>query len=282
VRNERTLIVGAAVAFVLAAVPSIALTVTASGSTSPQRATTTLAPQVAPERAQAPRPAVLSTRVIGRSINDRPIRAYELGERDAETTAIIFGRHHGNEPAGQVVLDTLRDGNPVHGIHLWVVPKLNPDGALRNSRQNARGVDLNRNFPRHWKRLTGYYNSGRRPASEPETRAAMRFMNKIDPDYVVSIHTPLYGLDVTRAKDRRFAQRLSDELKLPDKQLRCSGRCHGTLSQWFNYRHDGACVTIEFGYSPSRHYLTVRAPRGLVRALGGTRGPILEPAEATR
>ncbi|HSS68077.1 MAG TPA: M14 family zinc carboxypeptidase [Nocardioidaceae bacterium] len=218
------------------------------------------------------KPAVIGTRVIGKSVNGHPIRAWELGEKDAETTAIIFGRHHGNEPAGQVVLDTLRDGNPIHGIDLWVVPRLNPDGALRNTRQNAHKVDLNRNFPWRWKPLTGYYYSGRRPASEPETRAAMRFMNNIDPDYVVSIHTPLYGLDVTHAKDRAFARRLSNEMRLPNRQLRCNGTCHGTLSQWFNHAHKGACVTIEFGANPSEQYLTVRAPRGLVRALGGTRG----------
>jgi predicted deacylase len=220
----------------------------------------------------AGRPAVIGRRVIGKSVNGHPIRAWELGEKDAPVTAIIFGRHHGNEPAGQVVLDALRDGNPVHGVDLWVVPRLNPDGALRNTRQNARGVDLNRNFPWRWKRLTGYYYSGPHRASEPETRAAMRFMDNIDPDYVVSIHTPLYGLDVTHAKDRAFARRLSNELRLPNKQLRCNGVCHGTLSQWFNHAHKGACVTIEFGSSPSERYLTVRAPRGLVRALGGTRG----------
>ena len=100
----------------------------------------------------------------------------------------------------------------------------------------------------------------------------MRFMDNIDPDYVVSIHTPLHGLDVTHAKDRAFARRLSNELRLPNKQLRCNGVCHGTLSQWFNHAHNGACVTIEFGTNPSERYLTVRAPRGLVRALGGTRG----------
>jgi protein MpaA len=218
------------------------------------------------------RPAVIGKRVIGKSVRGHPIRAWELGEKDAPVTAIVFGRHHGNEPAGEVVLDTLRDGNPIHGIDLWVVPRLNPDGALRNTRQNARGVDLNRNFPWRWKPLTGYYYSGRRPASEPETRAAMRFMDNVDPDFVVSIHTPLYGLDVTHAKDRRFARRLSKELRLPNRQLRCSGTCHGTLSQWFNHAHKGACVTVEFGPSPSERYLTVRAPRGLVRALGGTRG----------
>jgi hypothetical protein len=220
----------------------------------------------------AARPAVIGKRIIGRSVGGHPIRAWELGEKDADVTAIVFGRHHGNEPAGQVVLDALRDGKPIHGIDLWVVPRLNPDGALRDTRQNRRGVDLNRNFPWRWKRLTGYYYSGRRPASEPETRAAMRFMDNIDPDYVVSIHTPLRGLDVTHAKDRPFARRLSEELRLPNKQLRCNGACHGTLSQWFNHTHDGACVTIEFGADPSERYLTVRAPRGLVRALGGTRG----------
>lgn len=240
-------------------------------------AVVTAAPPPPPPRdrgatAVSAKPAVLSIRVIGRSVKGRPIRAWELGDRDADVTAILFGAHHGNERAGQTVLNTLRDGNPVHGVHVWVVPRLNPDGVLRGTRQNARRVDLNRNFPRRWKPLTGYYYSGRRPASEPETRAAMRFMNRIDPDYVVSIHTPLYGLDVKRAKDKPFARRLSRELRLPDRQLRCSGTCHGTLSQWFNYRHDGACVTIEFGASPSKRYLTVRAPRGLIRALGGSRG----------
>ena len=99
------------------------------------------------------KPAVIGKRVIGKSVNGHPIRAWELGEKDAPVTAVVFGRHHGNEPAGQIVLDTLRDGNAVHGIDLWVVPRLNPDGALRNTRQNARGVDLNRNFPWRWKRL---------------------------------------------------------------------------------------------------------------------------------
>lgn len=218
------------------------------------------------------RPAVLSTRVIGHSVNGHPIRVWELGDRAAAVTAVAIGSQHGNEAAGRVVLDALRDGRPVHDVHLWVIPRANPDGVLRGQRQNARGVDLNRNFPRHWKPMTGYDYSGRRPASEPETRSLMRFLDRVDPDYLVSMHTPLYGLDVSHAKDRRFARRLSTQLRLPDKRLRCSGRCHGTLSQWFNHGHRGACVTVEFGSSPRSQYLTVRAPRGLVRAFGGTRG----------
>jgi hypothetical protein len=218
------------------------------------------------------RPAVIARRVIGHSVRGHPIRAWELGEKDAEVTAVAFGRQHGDEPAGEVVLDALRDGNPVHGIDLWVVPRLNPDGALRGTRQNAHGVDLNRNFPWHWQRITGYYYSGPRPASEPETRAAIRFLNNVDPDYVVNFHQPLHGIDIRHAKDRAFARRLARELGLPNVRLNCGSGCHGTLSQWFNHRHKGANVTAEFGASPSQRYLTVRAPRGLVRALGGTRG----------
>jgi hypothetical protein len=220
----------------------------------------------------AAKPAVIGKRVIGHSVKDRPIRAWRLGEKRAPITAVVFARHHGNEPAGEVVLDTLRDGNPVHGIDLWVVPRLNPDGAVRDARQNAHGVDLNRNFPWHWKPRKGYYYSGPHAASEPETRAAMRFLNNINADYVVSIHQPFFGLDVKHAKDRAFARRLSRQLKLPNESLPCRGGCGGSLSGWFNHRHKGASVTVEFGESPSRHYLTVRAPRGLVRALGGTRG----------
>jgi predicted deacylase len=214
------------------------------------------------------RPAVVSVRVIGHSVKGRPIRAFELGDPGAAVTGVLVGRQHGNEPAGETVLRAMRDGAPITGVHLWVIPRANPDGAVKRTRQNARGVDLNRNWPRGWKRVTGYYNSGRRPASEPETRGLQRFLNTIRPDYVVNIHTPLRGLDVTGAKDRAFARRLSKELNLPNHHLTCRD-CHGTMSDWFNWRHAGACVTIEFGANPSLRRLTVAAPRGLLRALGG-------------
>jgi hypothetical protein len=229
-------------------------------------------PHAAERSVVAAKPAVIGKRVIGHSVKDRAIRAWRLGDKGASITAVVFARHHGNEPAGEVVLDTLRDGNPVHGIDLWVVPRLNPDGSVRDTRQNAHGVDLNRNFPWHWKPRKGYYYAGPHAASEPETRAAMRFLNNINPDYVVTIHQPFHGLDVTHAKDRAFARRLSRELRLPNEFLPCNHGCGGSMSGWFNDNHRGASVTIEFGENPSRHYLTVRAPRGLVRALGGTRG----------
>ena len=56
-----------------------------------------------PSAAVGKRPAVLTNRVIGHSVKGRPIRAFELGERDARVTAVLVGRQHGNEAAGQIV-----------------------------------------------------------------------------------------------------------------------------------------------------------------------------------
>ena len=101
--------------------------------------------------------------------------AWHLGESNRPKVVLIAGMH-GNEPAPTAILRTLRDGRSVHGLDLWVVPAYNPDGLARGTRRNARGVDLNRNYPYHWAPLGGSYYSGPKPASEPETRAMMRFL----------------------------------------------------------------------------------------------------------
>ena len=83
---------------------------------------------------------------------------------------------HGNEPAPRYALRGLVEGATVVGLDLWVVPVYNPDGLAHHTRKNAHGVDPNRNYPYKWARLTGNYYSGRRPSSEPETRAVVLFV----------------------------------------------------------------------------------------------------------
>lgn len=251
-----------AAAAALAAVIAIGLPTLSEASAEPAAGPITARPQ---------RPAVIGVRVIGHSVNGASIYAYRTGERRADTTVVVMAAMHGNELAPQRIVATLRDGDPISGVDLWLIPTYNRDGAIRHDRQNARGVDLNRNYPRHWRPLTGNYYSGPRPASEPETRAMMRFLDRIDPDYVVSFHQPLRGLDVSDAKKPRFGRQLADNLRLPIRHIDCAGVCHGTMTQWFNARHDGFAITVELGYSPSVRYLTKVAPRGLLRTIGATR-----------
>jgi predicted deacylase len=208
---------------------------------------------VAPARAADPPRAVIGSSVIGHSAQGRPIRAWHLGTPGAPKVVLV-STMHGDEAPVSDILSSLRDGRPVSGIDLWVVPVYNPDGRAHHRRQNGHGVDLNRNYPTSWRRVTGRYDSGRRPASEPETRAMMRFLTDVRPAYVVSFHQPLDGVD-TLTKHPAFSRRLAHALRLPQKRFSCNGGCHGTMTMWFNQHFRGQAVTVEFGAHPSRREL---------------------------
>ena len=217
------------------------------------------------------RPAVVERRVIGHSVKGRPIVAYRLGQRGPGIhTVLVMATMHGNERQVKRIPEALRDGRPIHGVNLWVIPTMNPDGYARDTRQNAHGVDLNRNFPFNWAHLTGNYASGPRPASEPETRAMMRFLKAVHPFRVVSFHQPLYAVD-TATKNRRFSRRLAHSLQLPRHTVTCGGGCHGTMTSWYNHRYHGTAITAEYGTHPSRHRMRVEAPRQLLRLFGAHR-----------
>jgi protein MpaA len=205
---------------------------------------------------------------FGTSVDGRPLVAYRVGARH-RSAAVVLGNMHGDEPAGVTLVNAIRSGPRVRGIDLWVIPTINPDGLGADTRQNARGVDLNRNWGYRWQRQGGRYNSGPRPFSEPETRALRRFLDRIAPRFIVSFHQPLHGVDSDAVKNRHFMNRLAADLNLPKKPLRCGGVCHGTMTGWYNARHHGDAITVELGSHPSRAYLSRRAPSGTVKALLG-------------
>jgi predicted deacylase len=215
--------------------------------------------------------AVVEVRTIGTSVQGRNIVAWRLGDPRSSRKVVVLAAMHGNETGPSRILDNLRDGRPIRGADVWVVPQYNRDGIARRTRQNARGVDLNRNYPRGWKRLTGAYDSGPRPASEPETQAVMAFLEAIRPAYVVSFHQPLRGVGRAGAKGRAFVRRLHRGLRLPVASFNCSGACHGTMTEWFNAGFPGVAVTVEYGRGVSRKQATRTGPTGLLRAIGATR-----------
>jgi murein peptide amidase A len=215
-------------------------------------------------------PTVNGRRVLGQSVKGRDIVAHHLGEpgRPGVPTVVLMSTMHGNEPDTRHILFGLKDGRPVVGIDLWIVPTYNPDGLAAGRRKNAHGVDLNRNFPYKWKNLDGRYESGPKPASEPETKAVMRFLRDVRPDYILSFHQPLRGVD-TDTKRPKWARRVADKLNLPTTTLDCGSVCHGTMTMWFNHKFAGAALTVEYGAHPRRRYLRRTVPKQVLSIFRG-------------
>jgi protein MpaA len=172
--------------------------------------------------------------LLGRSWDGRPIRAVERGNPRG-TRILVVGCIHGNECAGRAVLRLLaRMPQPLH-VDLWLLDNLNPDGFAAGTRQNARGVDLNRNFPSHWRpigRRGDLQYSGPRPLSERETRIACRLIVRLRPAVTIWFHQPqaivrAWGHSV--AVGRRYA-RLA---RAPFRRLSWPD---GTASNWQNHR----------------------------------------------
>ena len=134
--------------------------------------------------------------LLGHSVQGRPIRGVELGA-GPRWVAVIGGIHQGNEAnttvLARLLLDHFRDNlaEIPDGVGLAFIPDLNPDGAVAGTRENANGVDLNRNWDAGWQ-PDAYGPSGlvpggggTRPFSEPETRALARYL--VDRPFVAAI-----------------------------------------------------------------------------------------------
>lgn len=215
--------------------------------------------------------AISETREVGLSVQGRPILAHRIGDPEAPVKAVVLAAIHGNEPGPTRIIKNLLNGRQVMGVDLWVVPTLNPDGLKVRDRRNARGVDLNRNFPTNWGKTYGNTYSGPNPMSEPETQAFMAFLDEINPKYVVSFHQPLHGVGVSDSKPKGFQRALAKGLRLRLKSFNCSGVCYGTMTTWFNSNHEGTAITVEYGYRLSRKQANRTGPNGVLRALGGWR-----------
>lgn len=214
--------------------------------------------------------AIVETRRIGTSVQGRPIMAWRLGQPSSTNKVVLISTMHGDEPHTRRILDSLKNGAPIRGADIWVIPILNPDGFANKTRKNAHGVDLNRNFAWNWRNLDGKYESGAGPASEPETKALVAFLKQVRPGRIVSFHQPLYGVG-RDSKRPRFAARLSNNLNLPLKSFSCGGTCYGTMTSWYNHYFAGVAITVEYGAHPSWERMNRRAPRQLLRSVDASR-----------
>lgn len=185
--------------------------------------------------AASPAQAGVHHYVLGRSEQGRPIRAVERGDPAAPRRLLVFGLVHGNEPAGRAIARRLAATAPPPGLDVWVVEDLNPDGFAAGIRQNAHGVDLNRNFPYRWRRVDrpgGVFWSGSRPSSERESRIAERLILRVRPTVTVWYHQHLDLVDLSSGGDVGLERRYA---RLTGLRARHLPHYTGTATGWQNH-----------------------------------------------
>jgi N-acetylmuramoyl-L-alanine amidase-like protein/zinc carboxypeptidase len=173
-----------------------------------------------------------SVETIGHSVRGRPIHAIRVGDPQAKRKLLIVGVIHGNERAGLAVTKRLRTATPPRGTELWLVDAFNPDGAVARTRQNAHGVDLNRNFPVDWrgggKPFDTYY-PGPRPLSEPESQAIAALVRRIKPRVTIWYHQHLRLVTKRTGGDPKLERLYARRSRLPHRRL---APLPGTITSW--------------------------------------------------
>jgi hypothetical protein len=126
--------------------------------------------------------AALRIEEIGRSLQGREIRSVTFGE--GSTSVVLWSQMHGDESTATMALadlfrflaeatdDALRE-RLRQRLTIVFVPMLNPDGAELFQRENAAGIDVNRDA---------------RQLATPEARALKSLRDRIRPNFGFNLH----------------------------------------------------------------------------------------------
>ena len=255
----RTLTAAALLAVLVVFGVSVPAAHAASGPVTSLATTESVTPTAPPSPTWAP---------IGYSVQGRPIHAIRFGSGPNHVLIIagLHGTEYGYDVASKLVSYLLANPSALPaGTQLDVIASANPDGRAKRRRENARGVDLNRNFPaRNWRRIKKRgATAGPSRGSEPETQAVMRFMEVGGYSRVISLHSrgPLVDYDGPGAKN--LARRVSRIARIPVVRLANSRHYYGSMGNWVPERYHIPVVTIEL----KNRALPVRLRSGILAAV---------------
>jgi predicted deacylase len=226
--------------------------------------------------------------VIGRSCEGRDLLRIDLGTRGAPVV-LLSGLMHGIEVIGSLALLELvrwlgssdeRARALRERAHFVVLPIVNPDSLFANMsrlargerayrRCNARGVDLNRNFPHQTTRrllhpfsgsryrLSAHYR-GPHPLSEPESRAVRDVAVTLRPSLSLAFHSfgnmLLYPWAYTKEENPRASRyrELGEALRalVPYRvqQARQLYAVLGDMDDWLDAELGTLAMTVEVGH----------------------------------
>lgn len=223
-------------------------------------------------------------KVIGQSLDGRPIEAIGFGAPDAPRLILLLGRQHPPEVTGAYAMEPFvlalaamlkADPDLARRYQVLAVPLVNPDGvALGHWRANRGGIDLNRD----WGRFT-----------QPETRAVRDFLGALPaavrPAIMIDFHSTGRNLFYVQGEEATAAQARFVTDWLGGKEAAFAGypftieRTNanpgsGTSKNWFHATYAIPALTYEVGDGTPQAEAAAAAAelaRALLPALEGYR-----------
>lgn len=190
---------------------------------------------------------------LGASREGHPIYARRHGT--GPHRLLIIGLIHGDEPEvferfNQLWL-RLTSAGYEQQLQLSGIATMNPDGYDQRRRGNARGVDLNRNWPASNFRPSR--SRGPEPLSEPEAAAVHRHIQRFDPEVIVVFHSTPGGPFVDPDGPSEPGERLANAYVRAAQAIDPAWRVHadftnppGSLGTWYGLEQQRIVLTVEY------------------------------------
>lgn len=202
-------------------------------------------------RTTAARYPDLSLQEEGLASDGRRMWSLRLGD-PARPTVYLGAAIHGWEWENAYGLlrfaEVLCEAPDVEGLdtrrfYYVIVPVQNPWGFDHFTRQNGRGVDLNRNFDCAWEPATAgqdllvpwdYNYNGTRAASERETQVIQSLIDRYRPTCLIDFHTADYIMLRPHRGDRALFDAIRDDVRVRLKDRHLVQKPYGGAYQQVN------------------------------------------------
>jgi predicted deacylase len=234
----------------------------------PEPAATAMPP---PPVARAPHPPAQTWRVLARTPEGRPIRVRTVGT--GPRRVLWIGGIHGDEREGAVATAELPAAflaipGLAEAVTLTIVEDANPDGTAAGTRANARGVDLNRNYPA--RNFAASRGTGRAPLDQVEARALHDLIESQGPHLVIVAHGSvgrrfINGDGPTGAMVRRFS-RLSGYPAIASRDLHATP---GSLGSWVGRDRGIPILTLEYRKGDDPRLVWLETREAILDAIAG-------------
>ena len=208
--------------------------------------------------------------IIGTSVKGVAIELF-MPEGTQRVRTLIIAGVHGDETEGVVATQTMLQDHTAQlkKAHIAVIPIVNPDGYNAGTRQNSRGIDLNRNLPtKDWTSLVANerYFPGTQPNSEPENQSLIKYVDQLKPELIISLHSYTIPMLNSNGDCAEVATKIAKKVGYPVSRT-IGYPTPGCLGTYYGLERNIPVITYEFLRGMDHDQIQIRHAPAIVSVL---------------